>query len=92
MSTYLFLFNAGISIGSLMAGVLVDMVGYLWMYMFMAGFSAIGGVVFVAAGKQRIDAYHITQHSGIGDGEPAQVTDDEPAQTADGEQDACDGE
>ena len=62
MSTFLFLFNGGIAVGAFIAGLLVGPVGYTGMFLAMAAFSLLGGILFVCGGRERIDRYHTLQH------------------------------
>ena len=61
MSTFLFLFNGGIALGALIAGLLLEPIGYTGMFLVMAGFAVFGCIVFVLGGRERIDHYHTLQ-------------------------------
>ena len=62
-STYFFFFDIGIAIGSLLGGIVASYVGYAGMYYALAVFPLIGCMIFLLAGKKRIDIYHTKQMS-----------------------------
>ena len=62
-STYFFFFDIGIAIGSLLGGIVASYVGYAGMYFALAVFPLIGCLIFLLAGKKRIDIYHTKQMS-----------------------------
>lgn len=58
-STYMFGFDLGIALGSVVAGVLVGMLGYSGMYLAVTVFPIAAGVVLVAMGPKRLEAYAV---------------------------------
>lgn len=62
-STYFFFFDIGIAFGSLIGGIIATYIGYAGMYWALSVFPLLGCLIFVLAGKKRIDAYHVSQMS-----------------------------
>lgn len=56
-STYMFGFDGGIAIGSVVAGLLVGMLGYSGMYLAITVFPLAAGIVLVAMGPKRLASY-----------------------------------
>lgn len=55
----MFGFDLGIALGSVVAGVLAGMLGYSGMYLAVAVFPIAAGVVLVAMGPKRLEAYAV---------------------------------
>lgn len=58
-STYMFGFDGGIAIGSVVAGLLVGAFGYAGMYVAIAIFPIAAGIVLVALGPKRLASYSV---------------------------------
>lgn len=56
-STYLFGMNGGMAIGSLIAGLFIESLGYSNMYLLMALFPAISGIVVLVVGPKGLKKY-----------------------------------
>lgn len=60
-STFLFFFNGGMAVGTLVGGLLVGPLGYGGMLEVMAAIAVAACIIFLAGGRDRIESYHLRQ-------------------------------
>lgn len=58
-STYFLMFDGGICVGSLVAGIIAGLVGYSMTFIIMAIFPLIACIVIIVVGKARMNSYSV---------------------------------